>query len=417
MADINAIPTRFRPPGPAVRWAVRLLAMVAAAMSAVLLYEALASAGGGLPGCGAGSGCGAVLSSRWSAWRGVPVSLPAVVIYAAIAALSWRMGPGVPERGQRSAWTALLGLSAVAAAAAVWFIFVQLALLGHVCRYCTAVHACGLLVAALVWLTGPIGRRRLLPGEPRDPVLIAPTAACGLALLAILPAAALVLGQVLMPDAAARVDRVAGGDTFDTGPGPDRRLTLLNGAVHVRPHDFPTLGSADAPVVIAELYDYTCPHCRRLHTQLAAARERYGGRLAILMLPVPLDADCNPLVVETGPRQEDACELAKLAMAVWLANPAAFEAMHDYLMAGESPPVVAEAQRHAAELVGADALTAALDDPWVGQQVQRSIGLYRMTGGSLPQLLTTAAVIRGRPHTAAELFALLEAETPLQSPQ
>src|SRR5690606_3513530 len=111
-----------------------------------------------------------------------------------------------------------------------------------------------------------------LPDEPADPMLVGPAAAYGLALLALLPVAVLIVGQFAAADVTTRVDHVsrAGGETFDTGPGMDRQLTLLRGAVRVEPHQFPVMGSPDAPVVIAEIYDYTCPHCRRLHSQLTA---------------------------------------------------------------------------------------------------------------------------------------------------
>lgn len=414
MVDTATIPTRHQPPGVAVRWALCLLALIAAILSWILFMQSTSS--GGLPGCGVGSGCDAVLSSQWATWLGVPVSLAAMVVYAGILAAALHIGPGAPQRRQRGAWIVLLCLATIAAAAAVWFIVVQAAILGQLCKYCTAVHVCGLLLAALIWLKAPIGRRRLLPDEPDDPVLLSAPAACALAALALLPVAGLILGQTFVPAESTRVERIAGGSTFDTGPGTDRQLTLLNGAVRVSPHEFPILGSPDAPVVIAELYDYTCPHCRRLHGHLGAARDRYGDQLAILALPVPLGAQCNRLVTQTHPRHETACELAKIAMAVWRADPAAFERMHGWLMAGENPPSPEAAMQHAIGLVGETALAAALDHPWVEQRILNNVELYAMTGGSLPQLMTTAAVIRGRPATARELFGLLEAETPLQSP-
>ena len=38
------------------------------------------------------------------------------------------------------------------------------------------------------------------------------------------------------------------------------------------------LGSPDAPYLIAEMFDYACHHCRRLHGHVKKAQQRYGDQ-------------------------------------------------------------------------------------------------------------------------------------------
>ena len=61
---------------------VRLLCGVAFCVSAYLLYGSLT--GDRLAGCGPESGCDAVLRSRWAYIFGLPVSLPALMLYLAV---------------------------------------------------------------------------------------------------------------------------------------------------------------------------------------------------------------------------------------------------------------------------------------------------------------------------------------------
>lgn len=410
----EAIVSRYREPGAAVVWAMRGLAVVALAVSGFLLYEALA-AGRPLPGCGPGSGCAEVLRSGWSRWLGVPVAGPATVVYAVLLAATLHVGRTQPTGRRRIAWMVLLIGAATAAGAATWFVIVQAAWLGAWCRYCLLVHGSGLALAALVAWAAPVGRRRILAGDPPDPMLIAPPVATLLVLVGLLPVGALAAGQLLWPEPTTRVQRLGGTGELDTGPGPDRTLSVLGGKVRLSPHQYPTLGSPDAPVIMAYLFDYTCPTCRHVHGLLEGARDRYGDQLGIVALPTPLDADCNPLVEETEPRHEYGCELATLALAVWRADPAKFAAFDRWLFEPELPPTPAAARAKAVELIGEAALNEALASPWVRQQVPRNATLYQLAeGGALPLLIVGSTTIQGRPGTAEDLYDLLETQTPLE---
>jgi len=167
------------------------------------------------------------------------------------------------------------------------------------------------------------------------------------------------------------------------------------------------------------LFDYTCQHCRAVHRLLAKALERYSGRLAILSLPMPLDSACNPLVERTPDEHANACQYARLGLAVFRARPPAFREFDDWLFASEAPPSLDHARAKGVELIGTQALERALADPWVNEQIQSSVALYRANALAadgdtrIPQLMIGDVVVRGPIGSADELFHLLERHTSL----
>ena len=133
----------------------------------------------------------------------------------------------------------------------------------------------------------------------------------------------------------------------ELGPAAEvrpRRISLIGGKAIVDVRRMPLLGEPDAETVIVELFDYTCPHCRRLHRYLSEARRRYGPRLAVAVLVTPMDPSCNPYVHEPA-TEPGSCQLARIAVAVWQNRPAAFSAFHEWLMESEAIPSVDEAAR------------------------------------------------------------------------
>lgn len=407
--------TRYNPPSLPVRLVMAVLAMAATVGSGVLLYESLAS-GAALPGCGPESGCVAVLSSGWSKWLGIPVAAPALVLYAATLGGLWHTRPSLPLSQQRRAWMLLFALSFAFAGAAAWFMAVQWLFVGAFCKYCLTVHGMGLTLAAMIWFTAPVGQVRITPDEPADAMMVSPAKASGLALAGLLPVLLLIAGQHFFPAPTTRTERLGGTQDIDTGPGQDRQISILGGRVRLSPHDYPTLGSADSPVLLVSLFDYTCPHCQKLHEQLGEAREVFGEQLGVITLPVPLSAECNPEVDHTEPRHQASCDLARLALAVFRADADQFEAFDAWLFEPDEPRTVAEARGKAMELLGPVAFEAAMADPWVNEQLARDVVLYKLAGGgTLPQLIYRNSIIRGRPETAEQLIEGLRHDTPLQS--
>jgi hypothetical protein len=143
------------------------------------------------------------------------------------------------------------------------------------------------------------------------------------------------------------------------------------------------------------------------------AIERASGRLAIISLPMPLDKQCNHLVTRTTAEHAHACEYGALALGVFRAKPAAFPEFENWLFEPVEPPPIERARNKAMELVGGQALSHALRDPWIGERLVLNIELYeanaRASGGDtrLPQIVIGDTLVRGTIGTADELFDLL----------
>lgn len=385
--------------------------MLSLALGATLLSVGLLSQslwGSTLPGCDAGGGsassCDQVLSSRYSEVFHVPVSLLAVLLYGAVffvidgLELRPRDNPSAP----RWAWPMLVFAGASAMGAALWFVFVQAVLVKAFCVYCSATHALGATLALLL-ITAAWSRmsRRLW-------------ITC--LLLGLLGTATLALAQHLGPaPRTMRVQQLGGVPDIDTGPGPDRTISILAGRVRLKPHDYPTLGSPDAPHIVVYLYDYTCKHCREMSRVLRETQQRYGDQLAIVLLPVPLDSACNPRITSTKTVHAGACELAKLTMGLWRIEPETLPAVHERLMRDPMAPTPEAAVNQLRKIVRPESLVAARYDPWPAEQIARNVRLLELTGsGAIPRLIMGSIVISSRPTTAQELFDLLEKETSLR---
>lgn len=201
---------------------------------------------------------------------------------------------------------------------------------------------------------------------------------------------------------------------FEATNFPGRVISSHNGQYRYNLNELPLIGSPDAPDVIISLFDYTCHHCHIMHGHLLEAQRQLSNRLAIVSLPMPLDAECNSLIMRTHRTASNACNYAKLGLAVWRADRARFREFDDYLFATPTPPPLIEANNFAANLVGADKLGRALADPWIMDRIQRNISLYytnvMILGGNgvMPQLVIGSRVSAGSLNNSAELIKLIE---------
>jgi uncharacterized membrane protein len=375
-----------------------LLGLAAAAIDGYLLVHALRESGRPL-GCGAGSGCDAVLQSRWSRIGPVPVVLPSLATHLTlvVAALAAALDPRASQ-SRTVRWT-LLAAAGATTTAAVWFLGVQWLDLKAVCPWCLADHALGVTSSLLIAAAAPLVLLRRVPPFALGALLVGLAAAI----------------QIAFPSPGPGAARLAAGISRDTGPGPDRLVSVLDGRLQVRAHDVPLLGSADAPHVVIVLFDYCCPHCRETHGHLREALARHPDQLGIALLPMPLNTDCNRGEEETEPRFEASCDLARLALAVWRADRAKFPEYDAWLFEPEQPRTAAEAHDQAEQLVGRAALDATLSDPWIEQQIAADVEAYIAGAtGVIPVLLSPEIdAVVGRPSSRDELFSLLERELSL----
>ncbi len=411
--------TRFRRSWPWWRCVLTSLSALALVLSGYLGWHFLA--GGSVIGCGGGSPCDQVLNSRWSTVGGtLPVSGLAAGAYLALLVAGFYIGPATPAPVRRLAWRAMLVLVGAAAGSAIWFTIVQRWVVGAFCPYCMATHLTGLLLAALVIRRAPRQSDLALPNPTPSPNAIknaatatqvpqfSPTAtqrvigswpAIGLALAGMALAGILAAGQIAFPPPA----------IYRSGDSPDK-LPALD------PRAAPMIGSPDAPYVVNLLFDYKCPHCQQLHLLLDEAVRRYGGKLAFALCPAPLNTNCNPYLPRNVDEFADSCELAKTALAVWVARREAFPVFDRWMFSFESgdrwrPRSLADATAKAVELVGQAKFDAARADLWIDRYLQTSIRIYGNTvqGGnnSVPKLVFASRWVTPEPSSADDLVSIL----------
>ena len=341
--------------------------------------------GARLAGCGAGSSCDDVMGSPWAyVLGGVPVSLPAGVLYALLLLCLLFLGGSRPEDRSldRFLWCLMPFLGGCIVGAALWFAYLQAGVLHTFCKYCTALHLLGCILSLLVFI-----QARREGGRPL------PWLAAGLAAAAIF---AFVQTRTL-PDAVYDSGRTdAGLPSFTEGEVP-----VLRGAV-------------EAPsTTITLLFDFQCIHCRRLHRVLPEFLALTEGRYRILLCPVPLSSACNPYIPASGiDRFSGSCALTRLALAVWYARPDAYAGYWDYLLgAGDARAKtdLAEAERRARGILGDD-YESALDDPRIKAYLDKVYELFGRTSSSeksgVPRLVAGQRWLVPETDSAEELAAL-----------
>ncbi|MEO8270831.1 MAG: vitamin K epoxide reductase family protein [Aureliella sp.] len=463
----NVQPSLETLPYSGIQWILRLIALIALTTSSYLAWVAFNS--GSVAGCGSGStfDCSHVLSSRWSSLLGIPVSVPAVLLYALVSVIlvvpaNWRWA--------QWRWSLVAFAAFLAGFGGLWFIGLQIFWLKHLCPYCLVVHGCGLAMASLI-ATHRLTQRYV---TVRLVITAAITVLCFVAAQIFLPAAekfeiveyesvpsaevyappgegssldqpievspAIEQGDVfesplqtpktgdsaqfnpadsswlygfnpmLLLTAQVAVGRPSASRELETeSAGEDRKLvTILNG-VQLDIAQWPLLGNADAKYVIVEMLDYTCVHCQNTHAAIHGAMQAYGDQLAVVVLPVPLDATCNSQINTTAAEHREACKIAKLAIAVWHLSPQHFTEFHNWLM--ESKPNYAQASLKAESLVDREKLQSELRSSTPSDFIKKNVDLYkRASAGAIPKILFPRTSAVGEMRSKDTLISLIERE-------
>ena len=413
----TADPAVVRVNDPATPWFVVGLLGFAFAIAAYLGFASWQS--GSVAGCGPGSACGDVLSSRWSSWLGIPVSLLALPFYILLALAAMRLSKGKSAEASER-WTSVaLASSLVIGWAALWFTFIQAGVIGRFCPWCLTAHAAGLLAALMVCgsVLFPGAKTRRLGRLTNRGILHAAVVGClGVGLLvggqlSYQPDTFTVveLSEEAPPEAEAVEQKVVSQ--------PRDSLRLHGGRFQLKPSEYPILGQTGAPHVMLSLFDYTCHHCRSTHKHLASLIEAFPDELAILSLPTPLNTDCNPLMQRMGSKtpeaHKDACDYAALSLAVFRLKPETWQGFDDWLFAGKEPPLLEVANARAIALVGdVELLRRTMQDRWISEQVGLAVEIYEANmqakgQGRMPQLIVGNSVLTGAVNDPNKLFALV----------
>ena len=419
--------------------AVRMLLFSAAIITAYLAIATLAR-GGDVPGCGQDSGCGEVLGSPWAYWLGIPVSLLGLGLYGAFFISTFSLKIGQQQKATR-ALNSLTLFSFATLAAAAWFVGVQAVAIKSFCPYCCTAHGLASL-AAVIFLSqaSDIGSRLsvrlnfgvgivvafglvaviaavqiILPKEPEAPLIVdlgqaqtnAPIAEAKPAPKPTPPPAPAVEPKPTAPAVATVTPEAPSTPKAEPFLVPRSSLSLDAARL-------PLLGPANAPHRIGCLFDYTCHHCRQLHGFIRTAIDQFDGQLSCLMIPMPLDANCNAQFKRTHRNHVDACKYAKICLAVQQIAPAKYDAFDRWLFTNhKTTKPLAKVREHAASLVGAAALNKAVASATVQQQLQQNIRVYELNtknGGnsSMPQTIIKDGVMFGPAPSGAALQSLLK---------
>ncbi len=396
-----------------------LTVVVAAAASAVCARMLLGERR--LPGCGAGSGCDAVMASRWARWGPLPVALPALAAYlAAMLASLLTMSGGMPAAA-RAAGVALLALAPVFAGAAAWFALLQLVVVRRLCGYCMAVHALGAAVAVLAIAAARGGGMEW-------------AAVAGLTMPGWIALAAFIAGHVLLRPKMHQVHEPTGRgrqsgtsqswNEGDPHPGPlpeyrargqerrsrerdrnggapqraapvnragdtpasaSRRIRAFGGRVDLAVDEWPVLGMPGAAAVAVFLFDYTCRECRHMRRLIAEAMDRHPAKLAVLLVPIPMDprvlgTDTTGAGDRISGNRPDAVGYVRLAWALWRADPLAYMRFDHWLSAPTCTPPLRDAVAAARKFApSADLNTAGRSElgRFIDERVARAVAIYR----------------------------------------
>ena len=163
--------------------------------------------------------------------------------------------------------------------------------------------------------------------------------------------------------------------------------------------------------VVVEMFDYCCPPCRETFQAVRGAQLELGNELAIVLLPVPLNSDCNPTIKVTGAHYKESCVLSILAVATWRVDPKAFASLHIWMLADDHPPTYADAIAKARTLVDSKKLDVELASDVPEQYISRHVALYERVGeGAIPKLMFPRTSVVGKFTSVDGLVDLIRRE-------
>ncbi len=434
-----------------LRTLCRIFIILALFIDLYLSYSGIS--GDSVIGCGVNSDCDKVLQSKWSKLFGIPVSLFALPIYIALIYSVGLFRENIESRKQRSAWRITLFCSFLVLGAAIWFTFLQIFVIKSICPYCMAAHILGGVASLILILKAPIYKPNHR-GERESRIYITPRRAKKRLIFASALLALLVIGQIIYSPQTHIVKPITADVLQPTNQPQPTVLTnvVLSNApavttvsptlttnVQSKPpstaipqtvqdsgifklqiggasfqfnlDEVPVLGYTNAPCKILSLFDYTCHYCREMHHHLLELAQIYSNRICIVNLPMPLDANCNPLLPRTPRAHVNSCEYAKIGLAVWRANRFAHTEFEKFVFEGENPPPLEKVRDYAENLVGKDKL--AISDPWVSSMIKTTTSLFSTNAlylfqGQMPQIIIGTNLISGRIQDKAVLVEQIE---------
>src|SRR5439155_5088037 len=124
---------------------------------------------------------------------------------------------------------------------------------------------------------------------------------------------------------------------------------------------------------------------------------------------------CNHTVTEVYPPHTNACQYARIGLAVWGAKKDQFAEFDRWVFQSPYPPSLEETAQFAARLVGQHALERQLHDRWIDEQIHRNVQIYEISfhklgQHSLPQLIAGTNLTTGTFSRMEWLLHLLDSQ-------
>lgn len=398
------------------QWPLWRLAMIglnalALVLSIILSWHYLK--GGSMIGCSGGSPCEQVLNSRWSTIAGVlPVSGLAIGVYLTLMTASFFIGPDTEDQIRKLAWNVLLLLSGSIAGSAFWFIIVQKKFIGEFCPYCMTEHIIGLLLAALIIWKG----RKWIQKKSKDDLSMNQTKDQNISMVIKLRVSYLrVTGFILIGLLMSGI--LAASQMIFTPKSVYQSGTSQNNLTNIDYNTAPIIGSPNAPYVVKLLFDYQCPHCQKLHFMLSEAVRRYGGKLAFVLCPTPLNMQCNPYISRDLDAFKNSCELAKFGLKIWRVKPEVYAEFENWMFTFESgdkwkPRSIEDVRAKAIELIGEKKFNDAADNDWTEKYMQSCVQIFGQTmqdgKGGIPRLVYGSQWVIPEPNNEDDFMLILQ---------
>ena len=320
-------------------------------LSIILCFHSIS--GRGLIGCSQGTNCNTVLGSKWSFLFGIiPVSALAAGVWIAFLICLILHSRNSDLELQYFLNRILLILSGAVTGSAAWFIWLQSHMIKAFCPYCMTAHILGILISVLtvIWCV------KQKPGHSLLNIGFGLTIAIALAVVQF-----------------ATTPLTLAERGFAREPLPE-----------LSPRELPVTGNPDAPHLITLLYDWQCSHCRKIHNMLPDVVDILSGRVAFILCPISLSRECNPLIPQgSTDRFTGSCQLLHIGLALWRTDPIAYSRYEEWYWGdptkGWNPPSVDEATAYASDLIGAEKLEQAINDPWIDSYMQTVLQIFGRT--------------------------------------
>lgn len=371
-------------------WAVMLLSITALTFSLVMSWKVVS--GGFLPGCGTGKPCDELMSSHWSTIFGfLPVSALAAGVYLALAfSLIFTLPEN--ELSLRKLSSGVLDvLSGVITGSAVWFILVQIFITRSFCTYCMVVHIIGLVVSVIVVFFISVESVKTSKVRLLNKMLLF----CA----GLLMASSLAFYQYST--------RFSG--KYSVGKSEIEMPEFNYSTV-------PVIGLPDVENVVVLLFDYQCTHCQKIHFMINEIVRSNPDKIAFVLCPTPLNSKCNEFVVKDVKAFANSCELAKIGLAVWLADSLKFAEFEEWMFTFDigdkwQPRDVESARNMAVDLVGEKKFMDAFSNKWINEFLQTCIKIYGKTSsngnGGIPKLIYGSNWVIPQPQNSEDFISIL----------